>query len=1093
MLKTLIPCLVLISCIGVAFAQEQEEEISQDYNIYIPDMMIRGVEYHGVVVSNLPVQYDTTFRISGGVEFVFDEDIQIQRGSNHGIFSILPVDTSIFTGQITSTINIILPDGSDKTIDVDTYPNTGTVSRLWIVGPGEDGKDGCSENISTSEISSSIQDRIAEGVFEQPKTKKIINTELETTTLYVFITDRYCTPVTAPKGGVEITITSFSPDVTFGGGRTIITDVIEEGFNSAIIDVVVTGEGEIYATGENVSPDSIIMTTEPTGIQVEIGMSPPHVMENSHGMWYVWLERDGVQYIPETPVEVYLVSDNPVLSSFKVMHDATKVRLHEIQPYTTHIVNGYAKGKIYTGQPIDVGDVRILASDRDVTITAHVQGYGTASTSFHIGSPSTTDTEFTVDSKSIRMCMAEEPILPDGMYNDSCNEMWQRLLVTSYFFDFVDSGGEPLDSANDTIKFLNQLIGGDNTEEGEALYKLMSTVNDYSARANVTGGMSEHIKDLLGEYLSVSDIEIIPSQIRADSQMLNRFQNEEPLPNSIVIDSFPTIPGKADVIITAMYEGDGMRFPVYIPDGTITLFSTGALEHENIIKTFGSNIRSEAASTRSSSIIVPVFVKSDGEITASFAGVGSASTGIQDMTSDSGKRLHVSPIAGSGLHDIIAFVSVIDSKGTVTSYDGDISIRGGQGTDNIQYSDRWRGGMMEIRGIVTGVGEIIVLAPGLGGGTAFTTPIRHDVDMDIWYPERVHVSEEFPIIGHTLDVSGNPIQRIQQFSISGDISKNQNNHIILDSSGEVPLIIESDNLFESVIIEGFINKPEININRNFDEIIQFGETVIIDVDTGLINNPNINVDSSSGGLLFSGERERWEAIASSDGSVDIEISVYKPGWEPFNQVLPVDISRVIEVVYEAETEIGGTPPANLKICDQTIIPDTITSIVPGLCEIQLPDSIMFNNIQHKLVELRLNDNIIENNNIYNIKDNSNVFARYAGIVSVEAYASYPDGTEREILYDVYGLGDNVVLNVEPEYEFWGLIWTEPVDITGVPSNAFSHEGIISWEASEDVSIMITYKQNITYLVILGAITLGIPIIVLLRHKIPFRISGVRFK
>ena len=110
------------------------------YEVYVPDMMIRGESYRGLVVSNLPADGPATFRFgSAGGDVMLPDSAVLEEGRNHVLFDILPVQSTILSGVVSTGITVIPPDGEIREIPVETHPGAGVVSRLWIVGPGSGG------------------------------------------------------------------------------------------------------------------------------------------------------------------------------------------------------------------------------------------------------------------------------------------------------------------------------------------------------------------------------------------------------------------------------------------------------------------------------------------------------------------------------------------------------------------------------------------------------------------------------------------------------------------------------------------------------------------------------------------------------------------------------------------------------------------------------------------------------------------------------------------------------------------------------------------------------------------------------------------
>lgn len=993
--------------------------------------------------------------------------------------------------MVSSTIHVIYPDGTLHDIILTTYPAVGEVSRLWVIGPGEDGAI-CDTADPTN--TQALTQELSGGIFSTPESVKTVKTRMPNTSIHVFLTDRYCTPVEAPVGGIAFEASSDSELLTFGGGRTFIQGVISEGHNAAILDVSIAGDGTIYVTGSGVAPDAINITPENIQTEVRIGVAPGEVMESSYAHWYVWLERNGVQYVPPNPIPIYLTTNNPILGSFDISTvDRQSILFHTITPYQDYIVRGTAAGKIYTGTPASIGDVRLLASNRDVTVTAHVPGYGTASTTFSVGVASSPAADVVIEGGLIQDCMENSENV--GFYDSQCVDMWERLLVASHFFDIQTIEGEYITTPEQATEVLSQLgLGGQ--VEGEALFDLASRLNDYQFRglyegADLGNGLSEELDVLLGRYLGTDVIVGLPTEAEIGSaaasitEKLKRMPDSIP-PNSLRIDSFPTERGQHDIIISTWYSGSEGTFPTYMPDGVITLSSDWGLAHDASVITFGSTERVDAPGTRPSNIAIPIQVRESGQITASLGGVGSTTTRVEALDLASGtKRLHINTLPGSGIRDTIAFVSVLDSAGYVIPHDGIIQITGGQGAEDVELSE-WRGGGGIIRGTITGVGEIQIHAPGLGAGTAYTTPIRHETMISVWHPDTVHVSERFPVVIHAVDADDMPVREITTFDISGGDISSSDGGVVLDSAGDIPLIIQHGNIFHSSTISGFLNEPDAEVFSRFTGVVQLNDTITIDVDPGSLPNPQIEVVSR--GLLFSGEGNTYSADMSNVGDYDINVSMYSPGWHPFEELIYVEVSHIIDVYFTAETDSGVYPVARLTICGDPLDSNTIYRTPYKTCVVTAEESVMIDSVEYRLRNIIIDGESYSNGVSYAFNKATEVSAYYVGVVRASVMAEYPDGEEEELLFGTYGLEEYVRVDTPPRYQLWGLIWEKPVSFNGIPGGVMQ-EGYIEWYAAQDVNGTITYETDMTYLLLLGAGLLAIPILFLLRNKIKF----VRFK
>ena len=725
-----------------------------------------------------------------------------------------------------------------------------------------------------------------------------------------------------------------------------------------------------------------------------------------------------------------------------------------------------------------VGDLRLLSVDRDVTVTAHVEGMGSATASFQIGAPGSFGEEFRVDTDRIRECMKEAGTLPGGFYSGDCNEMWHRLLVASHFFDIQDSAGEPLDSEADTIAFLDGLFGGDNSESGAALYRLADRVNEYSISDGATGGLAGDLTELLGAYLRTSEIDVTPVEsLGVTAEMIRRLPDDPP-PNQLVLEAFPGRPGTAHVVVSTAFRDGAHLFPVYLPDGIMTLSSDSGLSHPPEVRTYGSVPRPEAPGTRPSAVVVPVVVHGGGAFTASLGGVGGGSVQVHDMAPAGGKRLHVSTLPGGGERDLIAIVSVLDSDGLLTAHSGDIHVEAGQGASDVELVG-WRGGGGMVRGSVDGVGEIIIHAPGIGGGTALTTPVRHEAELAVWHPGRVHVAEEFPLVAHVLDSGGLPIRKVP-VEVSGAVEA-AGAGLKLTVDGEAPIVVEYGGMFYGGMVVGFLNEAGAGA-AVVSDVVELHDVVEVRVDSGAMPEPAVSV--AAGDLLFSGESGRWEAVAAEPGSYTIDVSIGQAGWEPYLASLPVRVAHLIDVEYDAATISGQRVDADLILCGEAVLPGDHRRLEPGLCAVSVPAEISVGGVSHRLDSLTVNGLDIQPGATAALDSDTGVLATYRGVVTVEAVAAMPDGTSVELLWGTYQPGDMVTVTAEPRYELWGLVWDRPERWVGLPPGAAQSGGAASWNAAGDAAVTVEYGRDLTYLVMAGAAALSVPIIVIMRNRIP---------
>lgn len=301
-----------------------------EVSIYVPDHMIQGVPYRGMVLLESPRDGPYTVLLaSGGVARV-PESVTVPAGYNHGIFGILPEGTgpgavsALYPGGVSSTEYVVHPD-----------PDT---TRLRIVPPIR----GDTLRAATPDIP-----------------------------IYVFHADQLGRPVAATH---DIPIRMDSP-----AHMDIPDAIIRANATHAYVPGDIRGSGDIHASAPNMQGDSIRVWREDSGISVRVGVAPDPAPEGAAIPYFVWLERDGSLYRPARSLDVYVTSDNPLAADPAVGPGI--VRHHRMG------AQGVIQGTLYTGQAPGERDARDRAAG--AVITASVPGVGSGSDEIRVGPHST--------------------------------------------------------------------------------------------------------------------------------------------------------------------------------------------------------------------------------------------------------------------------------------------------------------------------------------------------------------------------------------------------------------------------------------------------------------------------------------------------------------------------------------------------------------------------------------------------------------------------------------------------------------------------------------------------------------------------------
>jgi hypothetical protein len=311
--------LVLISVVLPAFGQSEEK--TSGYSVWIPQKMIAGKDYEGLVVLDQATNLDSTFFLSTSDKSSLDvpDSIVIPRFTNHGIFEIKPLregnatvfaafggklvqeNTIIYTSNIQpASLEIVLPTNTTKAYDMLAYVFTKDQSGL----PSPVSQDTEIDVITSSMIKSS-------------KT------------------------VTIPKGQYY-----------------------------AQLQLVTKGSGQISVSAQGLGIATANITKLNDDVQVRFAVAPDVVIPNSIAHYYIWLEKDGKPFKPPYGIHAVLTSANTDVARFGSNYDIKNS--NDILHYTT-LDDGVATGTVHT---INGGNS---------TISASVDGFGSASATLVVG------------------------------------------------------------------------------------------------------------------------------------------------------------------------------------------------------------------------------------------------------------------------------------------------------------------------------------------------------------------------------------------------------------------------------------------------------------------------------------------------------------------------------------------------------------------------------------------------------------------------------------------------------------------------------------------------------------------------------------
>lgn len=289
-----------------------------EVSLWVPEHMVAGGSYHGVVVLEPAPQHGALVLLSSG-----DGDavrvpgtVTVRPHSNHGVFEVLPASEA--ETSISASVGGLL-----HSAQVRVFAHHGTPERLELVPAAA-------------------------------------STESGSMLVHAGLRDRYGAP--APAGG-DVLVRLTASGLLGAPDRVTIRD----GEASAPFEVRTRGSGVLGAASDGLGSHEAEIGRVLARHDVRLGVAPGIAMRDSEAFYYVWIERDGRQYVPPHAPRVTLHTDNPAVGRFSAAHDPAG------PGHAARLAGGVARGTIHTGEP------------GHATITAAVEGFGTASARLFVG------------------------------------------------------------------------------------------------------------------------------------------------------------------------------------------------------------------------------------------------------------------------------------------------------------------------------------------------------------------------------------------------------------------------------------------------------------------------------------------------------------------------------------------------------------------------------------------------------------------------------------------------------------------------------------------------------------------------------------
>ena len=1007
-----------------ASAQEAEQDgtaqASQPFRLHIPQSMIAEEQYSGLIVMEEPAAGNIAIRLASTDDSVSIPDVVVvDAGMNHGMFLI------------------VVGEDANPTVTMHAVA-AGHISRA------------SSQIITTSESGVSLR-----LVGPAPEHGQNIRTHVGPIPLYVYMTNNNGVPIPAAADTV-VRLSASTTSIRFAGGPGLTggTDEffvnIPEGGYVAKMTATVEKTGTIYASADGTTEDSIHAEFVVDDTRLRLAVAPDDVGRNGYAYFFVWIERDGRQFIPADLSEVTLITSDVEVAGFW----PGGMRGLGGSMHSMYMDGGAAVGTIYTG---DAGTA---------SITAFIPGIGTQTATLNVVDIfETTGTEATL-----------EEIMQEY---DQCSG------------GLLDRGG-----SIETCNFQTGVAGALLRSAGvnEIILEVYPDVPSERAWAVLSGRTTVQTVDTV---TTVADI------------IEDTFGGPPPPGQA------PEDPGEQETE-TLLVRGAALP-ATFSTRFAISLSGDAGLTHPDVIVPYEhDSVPPGAVDTHA--VLLEMGIVNDGR---HFMAVHSdeATGDSVDFTSrpqyGEGYPLHVMGLpAPQNVRAEIALVFVTDHDNNIIDMtelysrsDRAHISQSGTAVFGLDGSIRVTDAVLSVHGTHTKKQvEVFSHLPGLTSEPTIIAPAGVPAGIRFWAPDTVHITEEFPVVIHSIDASGHPIGVLDRFdttprSVRGFSAGGQMFFSVGDVGETSITVITDDGFIDTRRIEAFQNNATGTVHISAPETdVEVGDNIILDIFTGPLLNPIIEV---IGGLdFFPDDAGSYVAVPEERGTYEVIVRVGGDGWDTHEEVHTFDVSHFIDISLDVMTDDGVPIPVEASVSrissdangtapTHILIDGISTTGTPGLYSISLPTEYAFGeNHVYVLDRLRINDDDVPASGSFSYQFSgdaaiSPTYTRHIEAVFVGEIDSEIESVLRgeEIAGSgEYGFGDIIVLEAPVIYEY-GLIRHMPDRWTGLPGNAAvsGDKTVVEMEALESSYGTVSYVRDSTLLI--GAVAAGIIAIPLALRRI----------
>jgi len=286
---------ICFSHLGNSYAQESQT--NDNILLFIPEKMIVGESYHGMITILSPSPDNSLVLLSVDDDFVLEIDVSVTMptNKNHGTFKLTPLNEG-------DAVISILYDGELLSANTSIFSKKSDAQKLKVILP----------------------------------TNSTVSTDMKG---MVFLLDGNDSPIQSTFDRIISLVTSekiYTPNSV----------TIYNGSSYAIFDIIVRATGEITAIAPNLKSHTTPIEKSQDIIDVKIGIAPSIILEESYTNYFIWLEKDDKPYTIQGVQKVEIHSSNTDVVRLGVS-PASYTNQNSI---IISMNDGMAKGRLYTGE-----------------------------------------------------------------------------------------------------------------------------------------------------------------------------------------------------------------------------------------------------------------------------------------------------------------------------------------------------------------------------------------------------------------------------------------------------------------------------------------------------------------------------------------------------------------------------------------------------------------------------------------------------------------------------------------------------------------------------------------------------------------------